>query len=141
MRPGFRESELIDAYMRQMSPWVKRRSDGLLVPLIDNYTAEMRGIGVGKVNARGEPIPPSDKQREYHKKLFGSDLIEAAPWLYHDSLAMNESGLAGVWETLPVRVRARIKATQRLKGMVDILQRHRDLQDEQMKKTGFGGAI
>jgi len=124
-----------------MTPWVTRRSDGELVPLTDNYVAEMWGIGIGRVDSEGNPIKPSEKQREYHKKLFGQDLIKSEPWLYTDTQVMLETGLAAEWEDLPVRLRARIKAALQLKNMADILSHHRDLQEEQMKKTGFGGKL
>ena len=118
-----------------MMPLVKRRGDDRIVPLSDDYESVMRMLGIGQENQ-------SDKKREYIKELLGTQLVHDAPPAYWEAKAKVASGIPHLWDSLSVDQRAQIKAIQRIENMIDIVSRHRDLQERNYKNmmSGSGNA-
>lgn len=129
---------LVQTYMMMMMPKVRRRSDDILVPLIDDYERVMVSIGLGK-DEDGNPLPQDDKRKKYQRELMGTQVIESAPYSYWDAQDMLASEIQpDVWMALTIRQRAKIKAALRIKNMAELLGRHRDLMAEKARKAGYG---
>jgi hypothetical protein len=120
-----------------MMPRVKRRSDDQLIPLQEDFENLMRLIGVG-VDEHGKPLPVGERQAEYQRELLGSRVIDEAPYLYWDTLTMLDSGVVAVWDELPIRTRARIKAAMRIRNMAETIEKHRGMQAAKAKKAKVG---
>lgn len=72
----------------------------------------------------------------YRRELFGSDIIETSPDEYqHYGILekLNLLHMGGTFEELPIRERAKIYAYLYLKNIVDILDRHTQLQEKNIK--------
>jgi hypothetical protein len=108
-----------------------------MVPLIDDFERVMRNIGMGE-DEFGNPLYANDQQRKYQHELLGARVIIDAPWLYWDSLAMLDSGIAHVWDKLTVRQRARIKAVMRIRNMAETIEKHRSLQHQKAEQSNLG---
>lgn len=102
-----------------------------LVPLNERYERVMSLIG-----ADGDPDKREGKFKKYREKLFGPQVIEQAPSLYWDMLLVNDlQWKPEEWESMDVHSRAKVRAARRIKGMVDVLQRHDELQAEAQNKA------
>lgn len=117
-------------------PYVKRKTDGLLVRLdtfYKNLLAVKFGIGIAE---DGTPLRQTDRQEELFKEVFGDRVIEAAPqsWYYAESF-LNAECFPHEWDSIPLISRARWLAAKRVEGMIKGLERYREVVDRKNREA------
>jgi len=100
----------------------------------------MRFMGVG-VDDEGNPLPFNLRREKYRLELMGSRVLETVPYLYNDTMTALDSGAIAVWDSLSVRIKARVKAALQIKNMAQIVERHRDKQAQAAEKSKTSGKL
>lgn len=111
-------------------PYVRRKTDDILVRLDVFYKQILAlkfGIGVGE---DGSILRPNEQQENLAKEVFGDRIIDAAPskWHYAEAFLAAEK-FPHEWFDIPIHSRAEWLAAKRIKGMVDVLERYREVID------------
>ena len=74
--------------------------------------------------------------RAHRKRLFGADVISESTQLYNDmSMLRNLNIPLPTWEEYDIHTKAKMIAQYNLRNMVETIERHLDIMDENKKKV------
>lgn len=114
--------------MQTMMPYVKRKSDGILIRLDRYYNTVLEYLGMG------DGFEPDQRKETVIKELFGERIIDAAPnsWTYAEAFLAAER-MPHEWDRAPIHSRAQWLAAKRIDGMRQVLERYREIMERNRK--------
>lgn len=110
----------------QNDPYTGRRTKKK-TPVFERYQRLMETLGKKS----------NEKIKEYRNKLFGHNVVDESTELFdHLNIVKAINTPLGEWDTWDVHIQAKYIAHHQLSNMIDILNRHAELQQQAKKNLG-----
>jgi len=128
-RAGFGLEELIELYTAQFSPLAYHQAKRAFRPLKEVYDYVM-----GLISGDAPSI------KEHRKKMFGVDCFKNTPAEFSEMGMLAELRIPySVWCEMDVDDKARFWAHRLVKSMMDVVERHYEIIEENMERALSAG--